>query len=387
MFLYMAKRAFLFSSLYYPNVGGVENSIKELSHVLKAGGYEVYIITSDRDAVNRCTLSARDSIFGVEVFRCRYPFSFFGFAIFLVSLFKVCKDLDILNSSLLISRSHWPVLALRALGARSVKYLVPSVYIYQERFTWRYFFSPKIFGFLVNAIGQCLAFLLSDTYVFSVDMLSQVKRAALTLSRPVLLKPGVSRDRFHAVGINERNCIRNTLGLNAELKYLLCVGRISEIKQFNVAVEALRYLDLTFNLLIVGSGPQSEELKGQVLREGVAERVHFYPFTKDVDLFYKAADVYLMTSRYESFGQVLLEATSCGLPVVGFSPSSGVRTSVLYIYKGYNHLFFPCEEQTAASLAKVVSNLDISTENFDIEVSRFAAGYSWEATVERLLVS
>tara|TARA_Y100001968_G_scaffold142692_1_gene130383 strand:- start:15545 stop:16201 length:657 start_codon:yes stop_codon:yes gene_type:complete len=218
-------------------------------------------------------------------------------------------------------------------------------------------------------------------------MLSQVKRAALTLSRPVLLKPGVSRDRFHAVGINERNCIRNTLGLNAELKYLLCVGRISEIKQFNVAVEALRYLDLTFNLLIVGSGPQSEELKGQVLREGVAERVHFYPFTKDVDLFYKAADVYLMTSRYESFGQVLLEATSCGLPVVGFSPSSGVRTSVLYIYKGYNHLFFPCEEQTAASLAKVVSNLDISTENFDIEVSRFAAGYSWEATVERLLVS
>ena len=91
MFLYMAKRAFLFSSLYYPNVGGVENSIKELSHVLKAGGYEVYIITSDRDAVNRCTLSARDSIFGVEVFRCRYPFSFFGFAIFLVSYSRSAK--------------------------------------------------------------------------------------------------------------------------------------------------------------------------------------------------------------------------------------------------------------------------------------------------------
>lgn len=382
----MSKSAFLFSSLYYPNVGGVENSIKEISAVLKARGYKVIIITSDRDLVNRGSLSSYDNVFGVDVVRCRYPFGFWGFAIFLISLFKTCKRLGVLSSGLVVSRSHWPVLAVRVLGVKSVKYLVPSVYFYQECVDIRYLFSRRILGFFVNSFAQFLAFIFSDSCVFSVDMCAQVRRASLGLCRPTILRPGVSRDRFFAVDANQKLSIRRELGLEPELKYLLCVGRVSEIKQFDLAVGALKYLGPHYHLIIVGSGPHLESLKCQSRRECVADRVSFYSFTDDVDLFYKAADVYLMTSRYESFGQVLVEATSCGLPVVGFSSVSGVRTSVSYIYKGYSSLFFPCDEQCSFALSKTIDLLVAPGSKFRSEMVDFVAGYSWEATVDKLLL-
>ena len=79
----MKKRAFLLSSLYYPNVGGVENSLRELSRELIGRGYDVFLITSNRDLVNNKILPETDIIDGVSVIRCNYPLSGYGFFVFI----------------------------------------------------------------------------------------------------------------------------------------------------------------------------------------------------------------------------------------------------------------------------------------------------------------
>ncbi len=381
----MKKRAFLFSSLYYPNVGGVENSLKEFSAVLKVKKYEVTIITSNRDNVNNSVLKEYEFIDGVNVIRCDYPRGMLGFITFIKGLGQVIKNLNISNADFVVSRSHWPVLALRACGFKKVSYLVPSVYSFQEKINPRYFFSKRFFGYLINTFSQFLALASSKVYVFSNDMIRQSKSASLGLCEPFILDPGVSSERFFQVDIETKKDIRRNINLKENKKYLLCVGRLSEIKQFNIAIDSLKYLSDEYHVLIVGAGPELEGLKNQISTSNLGGRVTLRPFTKDIDLYYKAADIYLMTSRYESFGQVLLEATACGLPVIAFSSTSGVRTSVSYIYNGYSSLLCECNEQTPAALAKAITDFKVDTESFEKEAFAFRGHYSWQSAIEKLM--
>lgn len=381
----MKKRAFLFSSLYYPNVGGVENSLKEFSVVLKTKGYDVTIITSNRDNVNNSVLEWRDFVDGVTVIRCDYPYDRLGFIKFIKDLRKVIKNLNISNADFIVSRSHWPVLALRACGVKKVSYLVPSVYCFQEKINRRYLFSKRVFSYLINTFGQFFALASSNVYVFSNDMIRQSRSASIGLCKPVILNPGVSSERFFQVDLENKKNIRRELDLQDGKNYLLCVGRLSEIKQFDIAIDSLKYLSDEYHVLIVGSGPELEKLKKQIESAGLVSRVTLRPFTNDIDLYYKAADVYLMTSRYESFGQVLLEATTCGLPVIAFSSTSGVRTSVSYIYNGYSSLLCECHEQAPSALAKAIVDYKIDAVKFEKEALAFREHYSWQSTIEKLI--
>ncbi|MEO9300064.1 hypothetical protein, partial [Devosia alba] len=82
-------------------------------------------------------------------------------------------------------------------------------------------------------------------------MKKQTKIASLGICNPAILKPGVSRRKFYCVDEKEKNSIRDKLGLDRNKIYLLCVGRISEIKQFDIAIKSLKYLDERYRLLIV----------------------------------------------------------------------------------------------------------------------------------------
>lgn len=381
----MKKRAFLLSSLYYPNVGGVENSLRELSRELIGRGYDVFLITSNRDLVNNKILPETDIIDGVSVIRCNYPLSGYGFFVFIKNLYLKIRELGVSDDDLIIARSHWPIISARLAGVRELNYVVPSVYLMQEKLDFNYFFSSKVARYLVNVLGQFLALLVSRVYVFSKDMQRQSRVASLGICKASILKPGVSKDRYFFVNKEEKNEIREDLGLSRDVSYLLCVGRFSEVKQFDIAIKSLKYLEDRYRLLLVGGGPELCSYKKVAESEGVVDRVCFVSFTDDVDKYYKAADFYLMTSRYESFGQVLLEATSCGLPVVAFSKSSGVRTSVSYIYEGFDKLLIECNEQSPVSLARAIDSFNSDKDIFNGEVSDFVECYSWSSTIDALI--
>lgn len=70
------------------------------------------------------------------------------------------------------------------------------------------------------------------------------------------------------------------------------------------------------NLLIAGDDPRREEFKEMAAQLGIADKVRWAGFRRDIHKFYGAADLFLIPSKYEAFCVATIEAAACGLPVV-----------------------------------------------------------------------
>lgn len=102
--------------------------------------------------------------------------------------------------------------------------------------------------------------------------------------------------------------------------FLVAAGRFTEAKNFGCLIEAMGILKrrgLTPKLVIGGDGPQRPELEHAVDRHGLAAQVRLPGNLPDLTRLMQAADGLVMSSRWEGLPLVLLEAMSCGLPVVG----------------------------------------------------------------------
>ena len=119
---------------------------------------------------------------------------------------------------------------------------------------------------------------------------------------------------------------------DADCKTVLAVGRLENQKGFDYLLDIWKRIeddtDLNdWKLQIVGSGSLKEELyyKEKKLR---LERVQWMPFTEHIEELYKKASVYAMSSRFEGFAQVLIEAKAFGLPIVSFDIKNGPKEIV-----------------------------------------------------------
>jgi glycosyltransferase involved in cell wall biosynthesis len=99
----------------------------------------------------------------------------------------------------------------------------------------------------------------------------------------------------------------------------ITVGRLDAIKNQGLMLRALASLEApcdTARLLIVGDGPEQARLEGLASQLGIASRVEFLGFRRDVDDVLARADVFLLSSHYEGISMALLEAMRAGVPCV-----------------------------------------------------------------------
>ena len=107
---------------------------------------------------------------------------------------------------------------------------------------------------------------------------------------------------------------------------LLAVGSLKLAKDYPALLHSMKKLvhsGSDVSLLILGSGalqPQLEELC-QVL--GIENHVHFGGFVSDPAPFYRRADLFVLSSAWEGFGNVIVEALAVGTPVVSTDCKSG----------------------------------------------------------------
>ncbi|MEG4339139.1 glycosyltransferase [Microcoleus sp. D3_18_C2] len=137
---------------------------------------------------------------------------------------------------------------------------------------------------------------------------------------------------------------RKTLGVAAEDVVILLLGTVCERKGQQDLVKALSLLpDKWHNKIrcfIVGDRPsiysnKLADLVGELPAE-LRQRVTVVPETGETVKYYKAADIFVCTSRVESFPRVILEAMACDLPIVT-SPVFGIKEQVR---PGINGLFY-----------------------------------------------
>ena len=106
------------------------------------------------------------------------------------------------------------------------------------------------------------------------------------------------------------------------------MGRLHEVKRFDLLIDAaarLRDLGYDFTLRIAGDGPERTALQAQVESLNLKDRVEFSGWIGDAQAFLSQLDLFVVSSRYESFGLVLVEAMAAGVPVVS-ADIDGPRT-------------------------------------------------------------
>lgn len=112
-------------------------------------------------------------------------------------------------------------------------------------------------------------------------------------------------------------------------KIVFSLGRLVAYKGYRFLVEAARYLDDGYIVLIGGSGALDDELRSHIKTWGLEDKVKLLGRISDEDLpaYYGACKVFCLSSvqKTEAFGIVQIEAMSCGKPVVATNiPGSGV---------------------------------------------------------------
>jgi glycosyltransferase involved in cell wall biosynthesis len=111
-------------------------------------------------------------------------------------------------------------------------------------------------------------------------------------------------------------------------KTLLGVGRLTEQKGFDLLIAAFaraapQHSD--WDLAILGEGPLYAALADQIRQAGLVDRVFLAGRAGNVGDWYQVADLYVMSSRFEGFGNTLAEAMTYGLPAVSFDCDCGPR--------------------------------------------------------------
>lgn len=106
---------------------------------------------------------------------------------------------------------------------------------------------------------------------------------------------------------------------------LLAVGRIVPEKDYATMIEALSILKDKgrFKLIIVGEGRLRSALDEQISQLNLEDNVLLTGKSHSMSEYYQNADIYLMSSSSEGFGNVLVEALSFGLPIVSTNCQSG----------------------------------------------------------------
>ena len=130
---------------------------------------------------------------------------------------------------------------------------------------------------------------------------------------------------------------------------VLCVGRLFESKRPLLALRAATAAGLPITFL--GDGPMREEIVAEARRLGVEDQVALPGFHPRPWEFYARHRVLLLTSRYETFANVIVEGLAAGMPVVSVDCDFGPRE----ILRGarFSHLVGDAEPEIAAALRGV----------------------------------
>jgi UDP-glucose:(heptosyl)LPS alpha-1,3-glucosyltransferase len=211
-----------------------------------------------------------------------------------------------------------------------------------------------------------------------------LRRYPLAPERVRVLHPAVDTERFSPrLAPAARAAVRAELALPDETPLLAFVGSDFRRKGLPALLAALRLLPSAYALVLGGDRParlrRARELAGEL---GVGGRVHFAGVRPDPERWLAAADCLVFPSRFDAFGNVVLEAMASGLPVV-VSRRAGAAEVVI---PGRTGAVVDAPEDVAALAAAIRPFLDpVLRAEAGRLARREAERSSWERQLECVL--
>lgn len=196
-----------------------------------------------------------------------------------------------------------------------------------------------------------------------------VRTAYRRADRVVAISDGVGRGLSRRFGIDPKrvSTIYNAVDLAAVKvradeapphlpaePFLVAAGRLVPQKGFDILIRAFAatLAARPLSLVILGDGPERAAL-GELARScGVERRVHFAGFVENPWSYFARSAAFVCSSRWEGFGNVIIEAMACGVPIVATDCDFGPRE---IIRQGQSGLLVPVED--AESLGRAVASV------------------------------
>lgn len=383
------KKVLILNALFKPNIGGVENSIAEITDLLVSLNNHVDIVCSNRNNESNTTLESFEAHKGFNIYRYNYTYGKLSFTRNLLNSFHLLRKLKKTNYyDYIISRNYLLVITSRFAGFHNIKYIPPEVTYYSSKDSIT---QTNLKSYISNcfkiSLESLALYLSNEVYVFSDTMIDQIKKISLGLINAKKVEPGINLEKFSPPSSDEKNKLRKLYSISPNKKVLLALGRYSELKQYNLALLSMQFLDDDYLLLLVGSGPELDNYKKIISKYHLESKVRILESTKTPEDLYKLSDAFLMTSKYESFGQTILEAGAAELKIIAFGKESGVNTNTESILSKYNQLFI-VNEQSALQLSNKIlaafSNSDNSTKIISKNNNVLSERYSWKQFIKNI---
>lgn len=204
----------------------------------------------------------------------------------------------------------------------------------------------------------------------------------------VALSEGVRQELVDDLGLKSRltRTIHNPVDVEAIATSVRCgvpaetppggplvlgIGRLTRQKHFDLLIRSFAALpDRTARLVLLGDGPDRDVLQGLAFALGVADRVMMPGFVTDVAPWLARAQLFVLSSLWEGFGHVIVEAMAAGVPVIATDCPHGPRD---IIADGDTGLLVKNDDQAAltAAMARLLSDSGLCSKL--AEAGRLAA--------------
>jgi len=209
-----------------------------------------------------------------------------------------------------------------------------------------------------------------------------------------VIPPGYDDSRFYPVSRASREAVKQEL--DAEGPIVLALGRMAHNKGYDLLIQAMKVVcernDQARLLLAVGSTEPSsrEEEQVQELRDlaaelGIADKVIFRDYIPDEQLadYYRAADIFALSSRYEPFGMTAVEAMACGTPTV-ITTEGGLWEQVTWgIEAIYANPFD--QEAFGHAMHSVLSHPRVSSQLAKFGSQKARARFTWTGVAQQVM--
>ncbi len=313
------KNILIFSTAYFPFVGGAEVAVKEITNRL-GDNFEFDLITARLDK----KLSSFEKIGNVNVYRIGSGSPTLDK---ILLPFRGARMIAGLNKK----RNYycfWGVMASFSSGAAYIYNLfsrkkIPIILTLQEGDSEEHL-SYRWFGLIALSWKLALRYTTVLTAI-STFLIARAKKNGFS-GEAVLVPNGVDLDIFSVEISDEiKRKISSDLGKKDEDVYLVTVGRLTHKNGTDDVIRSLPLLPKNINFIVIGKGDEGPKLQKLADSLGVSERVKFLGFVpyEKIPEYLSVCDIFIRASRSEGFGNAFIEAMATGLPVIA-TPVGGI---------------------------------------------------------------
>ncbi|MGA1840021.1 MAG: glycosyltransferase family 4 protein [bacterium] len=317
---------------YYPMVGGSEIQAYRLSEKLSQMGLKVFVVTRKYPGLIETKIHNRASIFRLSIFGRNKIASGVFFIRILYFLIKNKKKYDIIHCHLATSTAlgclaagiiNKTPIVIKMGGSGKTGDVQRSLSSYHGRLKIK-----------ILKKGPCNFVVPSD------EIAQEMIETGFLPERIKIIPNGVDTDYFSPINQQCKMIKKREFGI-IDKNLALYLGRLDKNKDIILLIDAwskLSDMGKNWKLWIIGPGNLEKAIKNLIQEKGLDCCVSLMPYVspEKVKDYLQIGDLFIQPSRFEGLSNALLEAMSCGLPII----ASRISINEVLIKDYFNGLLF-----------------------------------------------